>query len=71
MEGSNSDKQLHTPSVAMFNTHGIDMSTVVTELTYQNHDEEYSHKPIFNMSELATVTKPPPIKPHQHESYQK
>lgn len=49
----------------------FDMSTVVTELTYQNQDEQESHKPIFNMSELATVTKPPPIKPHQHESYQK
>ena len=47
----------------------IDNVGMITEDTYKN--KQKSHKPIFNMADLETVTEPPPITPNQHASYQK
>ena len=48
----------------------VGMTTIGKPITFQKINGQEPHTPIFNMSDLETVTKPPPITPQQHESYQ-
>ena len=58
------------PTYPIHNVLDEGMSTIGNQITFQKIDGHEPHAPIFNMSDLETVTKPPPITPQQHESYQ-